>query len=418
MLNFKKLFIFLLAVSLSFPFELNRSEAASAKLNKTVEIFIGQDGAVRNSGAQFPLSYPFTVSLPESAIVIKSAIIEISGVSYNDTGDQTIAADLQPGGAVKSHIVPGGSNKPGFFSFKYDATSVINILNPNYTFNLAGSVAGGNYSFSLSSAKMILSYDYLSSSSNILKKTALFVGQEKDPIIKPAAISKNFTVTIPEPSPEIKSVFIEISGSAKGSGTGTFQAGIAPVDSGEIYDNTYSLDLGGAPNSISKFVLRHDAFSKITFASPDSKNYTLYFKSNDFDISLWSAKLIITYKYSLGGMPVKGEVTSSIFDTGRINGVAFNSLSWKGFANGGQVRFQFASSDALAGPWTNADFKGPDCTSNTYYDAAADAPVEIICASDNNKRYFRYKVIICSNDCTNKGTSTPEVSDIVINWAP
>jgi len=130
---------------------------------------------------------------------------------------------------------------------------------------------------------------------------------------------------------------------------------------------------------------------------------------------------------SCSGVPIYGDLTSAVFDsTEAAAGAGYNSILWKGMLGGpvadqGRVRFQLATSDASGGPWNYLG--GSTCGTLDWFDAATpDAPIELIgavCQAEwNNKRYFRYKIRICSNDCISAGTYTPTVDDVVVNWAP
>jgi len=107
-----------------------------------------------------------------------------------------------------------------------------------------------------------------------------------------------------------------------------------------------------------------------------------------------------------------GSLTSVIFDTQQANGVAFNSIRWKGsLPTSSHVRFQFASSNSTS----SFSFIGPDGTSATYYEAAG--PDQIIPLSviyHNNHRYFRYKVYL---DPTTDNSTAPTINKIIINYS-
>lgn len=428
----KKIFILALLISLIFPFEVNQIDAASTTLSKTVEFFIGQSNTVHSVNNEQFSFYFNNVNLPETP-TIKSAIVEIDGISYNNSGNQIINIDLKPGidaaGLGKDYII-GGTAKPKPFIIKYDAWQngagpVSNIVFSNtvydYTLYLKGSSEGGAISFSIASAKLILTYDSSSSGANFLKTNKFFISQEKDPVLSNTETKRDFSITIPESSPEARSVFIEVSGVAKGTGAAnTIQLSV--VKEGLPVYNTYNIDLSAlAANS--KFVARYDMTSLFGPADYPISNYSLYIK-NSFDTYLLNAKLIATYKYSTntGGLPIKGELISSTFDTGVAGGAAFNSLIWKGSSNGGKVRMQIATSDNAAGPWDpDLDFKGPSCSggaSDVYLMDSPGEPVEIMCPEiNNNKKFFRYKVILCSNDCNSAGDFNPEVTEVVVNWS-
>ncbi|MBI5912997.1 hypothetical protein HY839_00985 [Candidatus Azambacteria bacterium] len=140
---------------------------------------------------------------------------------------------------------------------------------------------------------------------------------------------------------------------------------------------------------------------------------------------------------TIAGYPANGTLESSTFDTGITDGAAYNSILWTGFLNGGKVGLQLATSNCSngatnyptcsTGVWgaTGSDYLGPDCTSGTYYEQSPGVPAEIslACATLQNKRYFRYKVRLCStSDCSSSGTNTPEINGtqggIIINWSP
>lgn len=123
----------------------------------------------------------------------------------------------------------------------------------------------------------------------------------------------------------------------------------------------------------------------------------------------------VDYKVKIqgGSQPSSsGNLTSSIFDTcpsGTNCGAAFNTIMWREEnIGGGTVEFQIASSDSPAGPW---EFKGQLGT-NDWYLALVNTPVNITRAHHNNKRYVRYKTRL------NRGTASPVVRDIIINWSP
>ena len=120
-----------------------------------------------------------------------------------------------------------------------------------------------------------------------------------------------------------------------------------------------------------------------------------------------------------------GTLISSVFDsTGTTDGGGYNAFLWKGTlgaGNTGKVRFQFAASDNTTGPWSYIG--GTTCAAGDWFDPGApDTPIELkglACQNAwNNKRYFRYKIQICSDDCVTSGVNTPTVDDVVISWAP
>ncbi|MFA6096806.1 MAG: hypothetical protein WC788_04225 [Candidatus Paceibacterota bacterium] len=402
----------------------------SKKLNaltvsKTVTFFAAQDNAVQTAGT--PYSSAFSVTIPENAVTIKTAHIEISGISYNTSGSQSITTDLQGGIASdpKTYMIDL-STKAQEFNINYDATSIIFNTTAAYTLNLTGSATGGN--FSIFSAKLILTYEYDSVQSTLLKTTEFFVGQENSKTAANGVITKNFSISAPETNPVLRSAIVEIGGVFKGSGAGTVQAGLYNSGASVNYKKSYAIDLG--PQSTTKFMIRYDALSDMDIVN--NKDYTFHFTS-DKPVSSWSARLYLTYEHAeQGTYPITGYSISSTFDTGSAKGAAYNSIMWIGLLNGGGVRLQLATSNCPNGKTNppacddsgNWAYLGPDqglgCLDTTYYENASGAPQEIKCYDDhNNKKYFRYKIILCSDpSCAISGSNNPQVDSVVVNWAP
>jgi hypothetical protein len=62
---------------------------------------------------------------------------------------------------------------------------------------------------------------------------------------------------------------------------------------------------------------------------------------------------------------------------------------------------------------------GSTCGSSDWYEAVPNTAIELNCFNDwNNKRYFKYKLRICADDCISGGTVTPQVDDVVVNFSP
>lgn len=112
-----------------------------------------------------------------------------------------------------------------------------------------------------------------------------------------------------------------------------------------------------------------------------------------------------------------GELYSIVLDTGAVNGAGFETISWNGALPAGKVQLQFATSNSSSGPWT---FYGNNvsCSPSAYYEPAPGTPMKIGCASDHwNKRYFRYRVRLCSDaGCVSGGANTPTVREIAVTW--
>ncbi|MBW6441227.1 hypothetical protein K0B03_04365 [Patescibacteria group bacterium] len=223
-----------------------------------------------------------------------------------------------------------------------------------------------------------------------------------------------FTISIAEDEPTITSAFIQVNGSVKDFLTTT---GFIDINLDGGLDTSYELNISTKPT---KFTINHDITSIVSSdfpGVPGANSYSLNITNNDFNINNLSAKLHLTYTYlnNSGSLKPSGFIISSTVDTGITQGAAFNSMMWNGSLNGGKVRLQLATSDSDLGPWI---FKGPDCASGVYYEDNNNTPTKITCAEHNNKRYFRYKIMLCSSaNCTSPSSNNPNVSDVIVNWS-
>lgn len=171
------------------------------------------------------------------------------------------------------------------------------------------------------------------------------------------------------------------------------------------------------------------SFDSVTASSPISYGVTIDTATSEFKGWAWNDVVgwismncidggtcgTVDYKVKTGwtSIPDSGWLTSPIFDLG--GSVALNTVAWKGATNGGMVRFQIAASDISTGPWTNADYKGPDGTSGTnYMTSGPDASTVVSPRDFSGVRYVRYKVIIESNAGSTDG---PEVQDIIMTYS-
>lgn len=162
---------------------------------------------------------------------------------------------------------------------------------------------------------------------------------------------------------------------------------------------------------------------------------------NGTTLSNVSIKFNLTYRYhpfaiSCGGFPPTGEYSSPVLDTKTPNSVVYNSIGWKGTLGGvegneGKVRFQMATA-----PCSNGATNPPACDLGTWkYIGGATCsiadwfetngpslPYNLFnsgCSSMlNGNQYYRYKVQICSIDCTLIGENTPIIDNIYISWSP
>lgn len=408
---------------------------AADQMKNTETVIASSDIAV--SGAQ---SYSFTFYIGDniSSIVnpLKSLSFIASGV-YTSSADQTVSFMIDGDLAtIKTFTLPNSNGIPTPFNLEYHDSS--NRINPS---------SAGSYSHTLnfdSGSVMIYGLGITMSEAHQYAPPACADGTTANQKIKTTEVmvaDSNSAVSSIQVYPvtfyigdslvgvtnPVKSVFFTISGVYTGGGSVT-------LDINGSGSKTFSLpSVGATPTPFG--VAYRDATNVINPSSAGSYSYTLNLNPIGVVVYGLGIKLTETHQYAppaCGGFPVYGDLTSSVFDsTGSADGAAYNSVLWNGVLGGagadqGKVLFQFAAADAPSGPWT---FLGGDtCASDNWFDPGASAtPIELkgtglnapVCtAAWNNKRYFRYKIRICSNDCVTAGAFTPIVNGVVVNWAP
>src|SRR3989344_1437933 len=220
----------------------------------------------------------------------------------------------------------------------------------------------------------------------------------------------------------LKSLHFIASGVYTGNGTIAFM-----IDSDAATTKTFTLpDVGTTPTYFK--IDYKDTTDKINPSSAGSYDYSLNFNPSGVTIYGLGIKMEETHRYkppTCGGMAVYGDLTSAVFDsTDSGSNAGYNSILWKGTlgqGNTGKVKFQFAASASSAGPWNY--YGWATCGALDFFETTGpDSPVELkgtnCFTAWNNKRYFRYKIRICSDDCVAAGTYTPTVEDVIVNWSP
>lgn len=185
-----------------------------------------------------------------------------------------------------------------------------------------------------------------------------------------------------------------------------------------------------AGNTTSAITISSNNFTEIEYALQATANAIA---NTTYCFRLLNSNPLYTRyaKAVIAGYAASGNVVSSTYDTGTLYGAGYNTLMWQGTLNSGKVRFQFGTSNCA-----NGDTNPPTCNNGvgwTYYDSlcaaggstwydpgAPNTPVAIGCATQhNNKRYFRYKVQLCSlTDCTTSGSTSPTITEVDVNWSP
>ncbi len=139
-------------------------------------------------------------------------------------------------------------------------------------------------------------------------------------------------------------------------------------------------------------------------------------------------------KSSSTQVAVEGELYSSVIDlSSDDDGPAYNAISWQGILGGpsqdqGTVRFQVAASQCAngatnfptcsVGSWSFIG--GSTCSAGDWYDAhLPNVSYELGCATTLvDKRYFRYRIELCSDDCSVRGVYTPRVDSVQFSYSP
>ena len=123
------------------------------------------------------------------------------------------------------------------------------------------------------------------------------------------------------------------------------------------------------------------------------------------------------------------QIISQTFDTNAVNGAGYHSIIWRGTEPANtNVKIQLATSNCAngktnpsacndAGDWTYYADNGTTCATTNYYTAVANVSQRLNkCNTQfNNKRYFRYKVILEANLTRD---IIPTVDEVSVNWTP
>lgn len=167
----------------------------------------------------------------------------------------------------------------------------------------------------------------------------------------------------------------------------------------------------------------YDGWIKMKGIAADGNSYGVTYNpiTYSLDNKAWSSDFGWIGFYGQLNIPPpsynSADLTSLPIDTcptGIDCGSSPNTIMWKGYLNGGLVRFQIASSDTPSPLSWN--FVGPNNDPTTYYDPIPDTPLNIT-KEHNNKRYIKYKAFldICTVSCG--ATTTPVITNIIINWS-
>lgn len=403
---------------------------------KSVEFYaVGSDAPI---GSQVNQQFSVYIGDSLSGVTnpIKSVYFIVTGVATSSgPGSLEFKIDSDAN-TSKVFNFPDVSTTPTPFELIYKDNS--NKINPTSagTYNYILNIIPTNMTISGLGVKVITTYRYAppscpdgQPSSEKMKTNEFFVIDSAVPISSQLNGSFSFYIgdNLAGITNPVKSVYFIISGAATSSGVGSLEF---KIDSDSNTSKIFSFpDVSTTPTPFE--LLYKDNANKINPSSAGTYNYTLNIIPTNMTISGLGVKIVETHRYKPptcggGAYLATGEIISPVFDTGATNGVGYNWLMASGSTPfGTKIKVQIATASTTAGPWI---YRGPEpvCDSTSYYFdgilSSSPAFEEIKCYSEhNNKRYFRYKAILCSDstsNCQNGGANTPIIDDIIVNWSP
>jgi len=258
---------------------------------KTVEFFIGQ--ATTQLVTTATQSFTFSFDIPESSPVVRYAAIEINGVSLGVAGDAKITVGLN-GGYKNVFFLGDGTAESQRFSLRYPFYPEIRQgTNGPYVLSINHVLATN--SLTALNAKLILTYEYDSTSQRQLKTVKYFAGQTNTSFATGVKQTLNYSVFIPETGVNVTSAFLEINGVNSG------------IDNMVLGVHQETKDSGSAPQAIIiddaastvSFVLLYNAtqIHKIKSAGNYGFNVSVNGTVTSGVVSIWGASAIVTYDY-------------------------------------------------------------------------------------------------------------------------
>lgn len=410
---------------------------AADQVRTTDTLVYSSDVAVSST-----VNAPFTVYVGDNLAgvtnPVKSLSFTVSGV-YTGSGSLTLTIDSDAA-TSQAFTLPNVGSTPTPFEFVYkDPSGKINPSSAgsyDYTLNLVPS----GVTFTTFGVLMKETHRFVPAScadgTTQKVKTNEFLLASSDASVT-AERTDSFTLYLGDNmagiTAPLKSLQFTVSGVYTGGGTVTMS-----LNSDAATAQAFTLPTVSAPTHY-EFIYK-DPTGSISPTSAGSYDYTI--TTNPSGVTLYQLGITTreTHRYvppACGGMPIKGELYSGVFETtSTTTGASYNSILWKGVlggpgANEGKVRFQLAASDCTNGATNspNCDtgswsFIGGDtCQVGAWFDPGApdtsyDLQSSSCIAQWNNKRYYRYAVQICSSDCSGSGSYTPRVDDVIVNWSP
>lgn len=249
---------------------------------KTVEFFVGQNDSQVNSSVR---SYPVVFTIPESSPTKRHAWLEIGGIS-NGVVDSTLSINVSNNASDIFSLDSAGETQKYLLRYSY-YPQIVTGDNPAYTLNIVQT--GASPATSFENAKLVLTYEYDTSSPRQLNTAYFFVGQNSSAIAPGAVVSFPFRVFIPEEGPiDVESAFIEIEGLTNGAVDNTIE-----VNTTNGLHLNASLDSTAATQAWKILYNATEIASTIT--TNGTYNFMLNIRPNGTINTLIGARAVVTY---------------------------------------------------------------------------------------------------------------------------
>ncbi len=187
---------------------------------KTVEFLVGQNRSITTIATGVPMRFDFKFNIPENSPVVRYAWIELMGIS-SAAADTIVSINLD--GFGKNAFSIDGSGETAMFKLRYPFYPEIKTgLNGPY--RLVVTNTGGSTAYL--SAKLVLTYEYDSTSPLHVKTVRYFINQTYNTHATAVPARIPGRIYIPESNINITSAFVEIVSVNNGVATYTITAGM------------------------------------------------------------------------------------------------------------------------------------------------------------------------------------------------
>lgn len=180
-------------------------DSTSPRQLKTVKYLVGQDNLSRASAAT--LSLPFSIFLPETGIVVRSAFVEVTGVSRGNA-DQSIFVNTTAGVSLTASIDSSAATQA--YTLLYNATELYSINSPG-TYSKTLNVQATGDSQTLVGAVATITYEYDSNSTNQLRTVRYNAMELNNSYATNTLVSQDFSFEVAEDAIQVQSAFIKFN---------------------------------------------------------------------------------------------------------------------------------------------------------------------------------------------------------------